>query len=186
VQWQLMFLSMFPILAFAAVENVGGQRKAVYAAVLVAAVECLYNSHQLGFIEAFSLTSLASFAVLGWLALRRNQIVVFKFQPVAMSLVWAGAFWIYDGFSGDRLLPLILEEYVGVNELISPHQRGYFARYAATMSTSLPFLLVFHAGLTAYAAVTLSTWWWFQIRVVGFYLLVVALFYYERVFQMTY
>lgn len=188
MQWQLLLFSMLPILAFAVVESFGNRRNAVMAAVVVAAVECVYNSVQLGFVEAFSLLSLVLFLVLGGLSLRRDRIVIFKFQPVAMGIVWAAAFWIHDSFflSDKALLPLILDKYVGVNEVIPPYQRGYFAIYAQTMAKSLPFLLVLHAGLTAYAALRLSTWWWFQVRVFGFYLLVVVLFYGERLLPVPY
>lgn len=186
MQWQLLFFSMPPILAFAVVEAPGHRKHAVSAAVAVAAVECGYNSWQLGRIEVFSLLSLALFLVLGGLSLQRDRIVLFKLQPVLLGLVWAGVFWIHDSLSDERLLPLILEDVVGVNEVIPPYQRGYFAGYARSMSTSLPFLLVFHAGLTAYAALRLSTWWWFHVRVFGFYLLVVVLFFTERLLAVSY
>jgi hypothetical protein len=75
---------------------------------------------------------------------------------------------------------------VRINEVLPPYQRGYFAGYAQTMSRSLPFLLVLHAGLTAYAALRLSTWWWFVVRVPGFYLLAAALFFAERLLQVSY
>jgi intracellular septation protein A len=186
VQWQLLFFSMFPILAFAVVETISNRRNAVASAIVVSAAEFAFNSHQLGFLEVFSAISLLLFLALGVASLRSGRIVIFKFQPVLMGLLWAGAFWIHDARSGDRLLALILERHVRVNELIPPYQRGYFAGYAATMSRSLPFLLVFHAGLTAYAALKLSTWWWFGIRTVGFHLLVLGLFFAERLFSVSY
>jgi intracellular septation protein A len=179
---------MVPIAVFTVLETQGRRRNAVIAAIAVAAVEFAYNSLLLGFVEPFSSASFVLFLILGRLSLQRDRIVLFKFQPVAMGILWAGAFWIHDSIllPDAPLFPLILEKYVRVNEVIPPYQRGYFAAYAETMSKSLPFLLLFHAGLTAYAAVRLSTWWWFHVRVFGFYLSVVVLFYAERLFRVTY
>lgn len=186
MQWQLLFLSVVPLLAFALVESAGKRRNAIVAAVLVAGVEFVFNSYRLGFVEVFSLVSLVVFVVLGRLSLQRNDSVFFKFQPVVLGLVLASVFWIHDAVADERLLALILEKHVRVNEVVPPYQRGYFAGYARTTSRSLPFLLVLHAALTAYAALRLSTWWWFAVRAVGFYLLVALLFFTERLLQASY
>ena len=102
------------------------------------------------------------------------------------ALVLAGIFWVHDAFADERLLALILQKHVRMNEILPTYQHGYFAMYARTMSRSLPFLLVLHAGLTAYAALRLSTWGWFVVRVPGFYLLAVLLFFAERLLQASY
>ena len=188
MQWQLLFFSMLPVVVFAAVESLYSNRDAVVAAIVVAAIEFAYNSFALGFVEPFSAVSLLSFGALGALGLARDRMLLVKLQPVVMALVWAGAFWIHDATapSETRLFEHVLYEYVGIGELIPPYQAGYFAGYAHTMSRSLPFLLVLHAGWTAWAAFRLSTSAWALVRVLGFYGLAVALFCAERFLQASY
>ncbi len=75
---------------------------------------------------------------------------------------------------------MIMKDAVGIDAILPPYQRGYAEVYATTLSRSLPYLLLVHAGLTAYAAAALSTWAWFHVRVFGFYAMLAALFLAER------
>jgi intracellular septation protein A len=73
-----------------------------------------------------------------------------------------------------------MEEHVGIHEILPAYQRGYATVYATTLSRSLPYLLLIHAGVTAYVATKRSTWCWFHVRVFGFYAMLAVLFLAER------
>jgi len=188
MHWTLLLFSMLPVVTFALVETLADSRKAVVAAIVVAGFEFVFDSILLGFVEIFSAVSLSLFVILGAVALRRGRMEWFKFQPVVLGLFVAATFWIYDGWiaTGEPLFAQIVEKHLRINDILPTYQRGYFADYARTMSTSLPFLLIAHAALTGYAAVKLSTWSWCGVRVLGFYAMATALFYAERLFQVSY
>jgi intracellular septation protein A len=186
MQWQLLFLSIAPVAAFVVADRFGTQRRAVTLAVAVSGFEFLYNSFQLALVEPFSLGSFVLFLVLGSISIKRQDLSFFKFQPVVFEILIAGTFIVYTFALDTPLFAIILEDSIGMNEWVPPYQRGYFAVYAQTLSKSIPFLLLLHAALTAHAALRRSTWWWFHCRVFGLYLMIVALFFTERIFQATY
>jgi intracellular septation protein A len=185
MQWQLLFPAMIPCAGFVLVAALGSRRQAVLTTVVLALAECVGTSLQVGFLEPFSLVSLLLFTVLGGLSLHRESDSWIKLQPVFLGLCWAASMWFHDlrDPAAQPLLALILEKYVDFNAVIPPYQRGYFAGYAVSFSRSLPFLLVFHAGLTAWAAFRLSNLGWLGVRVLALYLLATALFYAERLVQ---
>jgi intracellular septation protein A len=180
MQWQLLFFSMAPVVAFMAFRAPDRLPRALGAAVAVAAIELAYNSYQLGGVEPFSLVSFALFAFLGGLAHHRDDEWFFKLQPVALDVILAGTFFYYGLALETPLFAVIMEEHVGIHEIVPAYQRGYATVYATTLSRSLPYLLLIHAGLTAYVATKRSTWWWFHVRVFGFYAMLAALFLAER------
>jgi intracellular septation protein A len=185
MQWQLLFFSMAPVVAFMAFRAWGPPRRALVAAIAVAALELAYNSQQLGGVEPFSLASFTLFGLFGGISLHRNDERFFKLQPVALDLILAGTFLYYGLILDIPLFAVIMEEYVGINEILPPYQKGYASVYATTLSRSLPYLFLVHAGATAYAAIKRSTWGWFHVRVFGFYAMLGALFLVERLLGVT-
>jgi intracellular septation protein A len=180
MQWQLLFFSMAPVVAFMAFRVQDQPRRALGAAIAVAAIELAYNSYQLGGVEPFSLVSFALFGLLGGLALHRDDEWFFKLQPVALDVILAGTFFYYGLVLETPLFAVIMEEHVGIHEILPAYQRGYATVYATTLSRSLPYLLLIHAGVTAYVATKRSTWCWFHVRVFGFYAMLAVLFLAER------
>lgn len=185
MQWQLLFLSIPPLVAYMALYAAGRPRAAIAAAVLVAALELLYNSLQLGIWEPFSLLSLTLYVVLGAVSLERRDDRFFKLQPVAFELSVAAVLIYFRVALDTAFFALVLEEHLGLHLVIESYQRGYATVYATTLSRSMPFLLVLHAGLTAHAALSKSTWWWFNFRVFGLYAMVAVLFVGERLLGVT-
>jgi intracellular septation protein A len=185
MQWQLLFFSMAPVVAFMAFRVQDEPRRALGAAIAVAAIEFTYNSYQLRGVEPFSLVSFALFGFLGGIALRRDDEWFFKLQPVVLDVILAGTFFYYGLVLETPLFAVIMEEYVGIHEILPVYQRGYATVYATTLSRSLPYLFLIHAGATAYVATKRSTWWWFHVRVFGFYAMLVVLFLAERFLGVT-
>lgn len=181
MQWQLLFFSMAPIVAFVAVRSKGRLWSALVAAVAVAAIELAYNSYQLGGVEPFSLTSFALFGILGGAAYFRDDARLFEMQPVVLELIVAAVFLYYGLVLETPLFAVILEEKVGLHEILPAYQRGYATVYATALSRSLPYLLLVHAAVTAWAASTRSLWYWFHVRVFGLYAMLAVLFLAERI-----
>mgnify|MGYP001053276704 FL=1 len=180
MEWQLIFVSIPPAVAFVAFSRVGTPREAIVGSIVVSGFELLYNSLRLGIVEPFSLCSLVLFLGLGALSLRRDDARFFKLQPVAFDLCLAAAI-VYFGIARDTpLLAVLAEDYIGIHAKLAAYQRGYATIYATTLSKSMPILLVLHALITAHAAWRRSTCWWFNARVFGFYAMVAALFLGER------
>jgi intracellular septation protein A len=185
MRWHLLFFGMAPAVAFMAVRGAGRLRSAIAAAVAVAAVEFAVNSLQLGGVEYFSLASFALCGLFGGISLLRSDEFFFKLQPVVLEVILAGVLLYYGLALEVPLFAVIMQEHVRLDEILPAYQRGYAAVYATTLSRSLPYALLIHAGLTAYAARMRSTWWWFHMRVFGFYALLAALFLAERIFRVT-
>jgi intracellular septation protein A len=185
MEWQLLFVSIAPVLAYGALWTFGRPKAAIVVSVVVACAGLVFNSLRLGFVEPFSSLSLVLFAALGAWSLAVDDHRPFKLQPVMFELCCAAVLVYYNVILDTPLLPLVLEEHVRLHEVLEPYQRGYATVYATTLSRSLPFVLSLHAAITAYAACTLSTGWWLSIRVVGFYLMVGVLFVGERLLGIT-
>ena len=185
MQWQLLFVSIPPVIAFVAFSRVGTLSEAVLGAIVVSGFELIYNSLQLGFVEPFSLCSLVLFVGFGAVSFRRNDDRYFKLQPVAFEICVAATLGYFVVVLDTPLLAVLAEDYIGIHASLEAYQRGYATIYATTLSRSMPVLLVVHAALTARAAWKRSTCVWFNVRVFGFYGMVALLFLAERLLGVT-
>lgn len=185
MQWQLFFLSIPPVVAYVVLWSMGRPRLAIGAAVAVAALEAIYNSVQLELVEPFSMLSFGLCLALGAWSLRTADERIFELQPVLFEICVAAVLVYYRLVLDTPLLVVIVEDYLGLFDVLATYQQGYARIYATTLSRSLPYLLVIHAALTAYAALRRSPWWWFNIRVFGFYTMLVILFLTERLLGVT-
>jgi len=183
---QLLLFAMLPVVAYAWLRRGdGGYPRAIAGAVIVAALECGLNSLRLARVEWLSLASLLLFLLLGGVTLLRRDERFVKLQPVALDLLLAGVFLHAWTVLEVPLFAVILEEHVGLLEIVPAYQRGYAELYLATLSRSVPWLFLVHAGVTAEAALRRSTAWWCVVRTLGFYALLGALFLAERWLRVT-
>lgn len=185
MQWQMLFFSMAPVVAFMAFRERGPLRRGVGAALVVAAVELAYNSWALGRLEPFSLLSGVLFALFGALAVRRGDERLFRLQPVVLEVALAGVFLYYGLVRDVALFAVIVKDVIGIDAILPAYQRGYAEVYATTLSRSLPYMLLVHAALTAWTALAASRWTWFHVRVFGFYAMLVVLFVAERLLRVN-
>ena len=186
MQLQLLFLAIAPLVVFWVALQFRSEAEAVGLAIGTSALELVYNSVALGFLEPFSLVSFTTFLVFGMLAIARGKLAYFAFQSVVLEFAVALVF-LYARFELDvRLVAVILDAYVEIDTIVAPYQRGYVDVYARTLSTSLPFLLLLHAGLLARFAVNRSVTTWVVFRVFGLYAMVGVLFVVERLLRVTY
>lgn len=185
MQWQLLFLSMAPALVYAVLATRGAPAAAIGAALAVSAAELVLNSVRLGVVEPLSLTSFVLFALAAFAAYHRRSPRLVELQPVALEVLGAGVLAYAYFVRGVPLLAVIAKDYLDIDAVLPPYQHGYAEVYATTLSRSLPFVLIGHAALTAFGAIERSTWWWFNVRVFGFYGMVALLFVAERVAGVT-
>ncbi|MFT5694891.1 MAG: intracellular septation protein A [Myxococcota bacterium] len=186
MQWQLLLLSVAPLAVFMLAVRRTTQTRAIAAALVVSLCELVFNWAQLHFVDPFSLTSLLLFGALGFASIRTGNIIFFKFQPVAFEVAIGAALFYYNFIVGTPLFAEILIEHVQINEIVPVYQRGYYANYVTTLSSSIPFVFLLHAGLTAYGALMRSSMWWFVVRVVGLYAMAAVVFYAERLITPSY
>lgn len=185
MQWQLLFVSIAPLVAYMLFWARGESSVGVGAALTVAVLEVIYNSIAIGRIEPVSLLSTVLFAACGMLAWRTQDDFYFKLQPALFEATLAALMIGCEVAFGVPLLVVFAKDYVGLQDALSAYQRGYATVYITTLSRSLPYLMLLHAGLTGYGARARSTWWWFNVRVFGFYLSVAVLFVAERLLGVT-
>jgi intracellular septation protein A len=185
MQWQLLFLSIAPIVVYMVFWFAGRWRIGLVAAMATSGVELVLNSIMLSRIEPFSLLSFSLFVAFGSISLRGVDDRIFKMQPVALELIFASVVICYYVVLDIPLLTVIAKEHLRLHDALAPYQRGYATVYTTTLSRSLPYVLFLHAAITAYAAIARSTWWWFFIRVFGLYVMIGALFLVERLLGVT-
>jgi intracellular septation protein A len=185
MQWQLLFFSMAPAVAYAVLATRGQPARAVGVALAVSAGELVVNSVRLGMLEPFSLASFVLFALTAAASYQRGNPRLVELQPVALELLVAAVLAYAYFVRGVPLLAVIARDYVNIDAVLPPYQHGYAEVYATTLSRSLPFVLVGHAALTAFGALERSTWWWLNVRVFGFYAMVLLLFVVERATGVT-
>jgi len=180
MQWQFVAFAMLPSVAYAVLVSRVSLRATVVTVIAISALEFIFNSAMLGTFDVFSFASLLLFVATGALSAQRENTVYLRLQPVALEIGIGLVFFVSMVVFDRPLFAILLEEYVGVFDVIPPYQRGYFAGYARTMSNSLPFLLFIHAGLVGAAATLGSIRTWIWVRTLGLHAMIVALFFAER------
>ena len=172
--WFLL-LDFIPLLVFVVLDSLGRLRWAIAGAVLAAVLEVAYSLLVFGEVDEFAYVSLGLIALFGGLSVRFNSAVYFKFKPVVLNLAMASVFLFT--YAVDRPLLLLGVERYGTTlpevlqqRLAHPAVRQLLER----ASLNVGFGLVAQAGLVGWAALRLSTWWWFATRSAGFYVMMVA------------
>ncbi|MFC1526700.1 septation protein IspZ [Candidatus Latescibacterota bacterium] len=172
--WFLL-LDLIPLLVFVILDSLGRLRWAIAGAALAAALEVGYSLLVFGEVDEFSYVSLGLIALFGGLSVKFDNAVYFKFKPVVLNLAMAGVFIVAYAM-GRPLLLMGIERYgetlpaVLQQRLTHPAVRGILER----ASLNVGFGLIAQAALVGWAAMRLSTWWWFATRSAGFYLMMFA------------
>lgn len=102
-----------------------------------------------------------------------------------LGLFFALSFFVFYYGLDKPLFNFMMEKYFDNNYSLFTRNRlpeAYFRELMRVLSRDLGWWILAHAGLTAYAAVRLSKWWWFAVRVPGFYaVLILAMIFEQRV-----
>jgi intracellular septation protein len=172
--WFLL-LDLIPLLVFVILDSLGRLRWAILGAVLAAALEIGYSLLVFGQVDEFSYVSLGLIALFGGLSIYFDSSVYFKFKPVVLNLAMAAVFIVTYALDHPLLLSGV-ERYGDTlpaalqAQLDQPAVRAVLER----ASLNVGFGLIVQAALVGWAALRLSTWWWFATRSAGFYVMMVG------------
>jgi intracellular septation protein A len=172
--WFLL-LDLIPLLVFVVLDSMGRLRWAIVGALLAAVLEVGYSLVVFGEIDAFAYVSLALIALFGGLSIKFDNALYFKFKPVIVNLSMAGVLIVT--YALDYPLLLMSTERYGDALPAMLQQRLAHPVVQAVLeraSLNLGFGFILQAGLVGWAAMRMSTWWWFATRSAGFYLMVFA------------
>lgn len=161
---------LLPLIVFAIVDIFASMRAAIVAAIVFAILEAGWSYYQFGEVDRLTWISLGLVIVMGVIAFKMRNEVLFKFQPVALSAVSALALLYFQVFDtplmvqmlpkAAAMLPLDQQE-----RLRDPQMIALIARMDAMMVGAC----VIHAGLVAWAAMHKSTLYWLVMRGAAFY-----------------
>jgi len=179
------FIGILPVIVFVVLDSVTTKKTAIISAVALAFAEFVFTIVKYHTIDELTVLSVLLAVVFGWLSIKKNNDLYFKLQPAILGVFFAGSFFFFYHVLNKPLFNYMIEKYMNNNIEPFLHNKipkDYFMEMMRVMSRDLGWWVLAHALLTAYAAVKLSKWWWFVIRVPLFYvILVVAMLFEMRV-----
>ena len=164
---------LLPLIVFAIVDIFASMRTAIVAAIIVSVIEAGWSWYSFGEVDSTTWLSLGLILLMGLVSIKMRSDRLFKFQPVAMAVVFAGVFGWFQ-WHGNPLMVQLMPKVAG---LLSEAQQAQMSdpRFIEIMTT-LDLLLIptflAHGILVAWAAIHKSTVYWLVARGVGFYVLV--------------
>lgn len=170
--WQVILMGLIPLIIFVIVDLFAGLKWGVYAAVAFAVLECVWGYVQFHEFDPSSLVAAGLIIVLGFVSIRMNSSIYFKFQPVVLDLVFAAFFAYFQFFD----TPFMLKYLPKIAPLFPPEQQErlmspFFQELFGRMSGDIVYVFLLHAILVAYVAVRHSNLVWLIVRGVMIYVL---------------
>lgn len=168
---------VLPLIVFAVVDIFAGLRAAIIAAIVFAIAEAVWSYNQFGEIDKLTWASLILVIVMGAVAFKMRNDKLFKFQPVALAAVSAGALLYFQIFE----TPLMVQMMPKIAPMLPPEQQAninnpQMIALITRMDAMMIGVCIAHGALVAWAALRKSTLYWLIARGAGFYgLLAVAL-----------
>lgn len=168
------FTGILPIIVFVILDSITSKKTAIISAVGLAFAELLFTLIKYHTIDELTVLSVLLAVVFGWLSIKKNNDLYFKLQPAVLGFFFAMSFFFFYYVLHKPLFNFMIDKYLDNN--IEPLLHGRirkedFMEIMRVMSRDLGWWILGHACLTAYAAIRLSKWWWFVIRVPFFYIL---------------
>jgi len=168
-----MFLyGLLPLVAFAVLDSFAGIKSGCAAAVILALAEIFVMRRITGDWDPVSFAAAVLIIILGWVSIRMNNSVYFKFQPVVVAVLLALLISVVQFSSTPvvyRYLPLIEQALpAAVKPLLDDRN---FLAVVNSLFNWVIWLILIHGALIAYAALRCSTLTWIIIRGAGFWIL---------------
>jgi len=166
-----LWIGLLPLLVFVIIDSTMGLKAALVTAVIVAVGEAIFSYVTFGELDVVTLASFLLVVVLGAVAFFKKNSLVFKFQPVILSL-FMGLILLVTYWMGNPLLYAMAIKYKAQfppemqQQLEQPMTQAVFI----AASHYFGYSLIAHGLVTAWAAIKLSNWWWLAIRGFGFYI----------------
>lgn len=172
VMWLVTFL---PLLLFVIVDFYSGLRSGIVAAVSVAVLSVGLLWLVAGVLDWESIFAVGVMTVCGWAALRTNNPIVFKMQPVITS----GVVVLYLAYCQIFADPFLIRSWPILSKLMPPDQVGFLGSpegqlFLANLSLYLIVWTVAHVSLVAWAALKASNVVWIVVKGLGIPFVVVG------------
>ncbi len=164
-------IGILPLLAFAIADSFFGLKAGLISALVMAVIECIWTWFTFGELDQISIISLILIVALGAMAWKKKSPILFKIQPSIISLA-LGLWLIISWMLSEPVFVVMIKKYsemlpIDVRQNI---RNPIYLSFVELTTLTAGIGLLFHAGITAYAAFKLSNWWWIAIRGIGFYL----------------
>lgn len=166
------WFGIVPVIAFVVLESFAGKRMAIVIALVLACAELVFSLVVYGAIDELTILAFVIVIIAGVISVKTGNDLYFKLQPALVSVATATAFFIYYYLLDRPLLTFMMHKYLpSMLAQLPADRQALFEGTMRVLSRDFIFWFLLHAVLTAYAAVRLSKWWWFAIRVPGLYLM---------------
>lgn len=167
-----ILLGILPLIFFVIVDSFSGMKAALISAVILCLIEAImsyYFFHELDLVTLFSFFLVL---VLAGTSYYCKTSIFFKFQPVILS-VTLGIWFIISYWMDNPLLLTMMIKYKNQMpaQLQENLQNPLYMKLLKIATHYCGFAFIAHGGVTAFAALKLSNWWWIAIRGIGFYVL---------------
>jgi hypothetical protein len=166
----LIVFSLLPIAGFLLLGGRGKERRALWGALGLGALEVGYSIVATGGLDYLSVSTFLIMAAFIAVSLRRGDDYFFKIHGALTSLATAAAMLFAWTALHKAMLLDAAEKYIGLGRLaalnpeVDPEQLSELLR---VLSLHLPFWLILHALLTIHAARHWSRWAWAMVYVPG-------------------
>lgn len=171
-----IWIGILPVLVFVILESVSGKRVALISAIVLAFLELIFSLIVYGAIDELTIIGFVLVGIAVFLSLKTDNDLYFKLQPVVLGLIFAGIFLVFYFILDKPLLIFMYDKYMkgAVGNLLNDDAKRFvFLKAMHILSRDMGFWFILHAALTCWAALKLSKWWWFAIRVPGLYLIMI-------------
>lgn len=180
----VLLFGVLPLIVFVVIDSFAGLKAGIISAVLFACLETAYSIivyKRIDSLTYITIGSLAFVAVFGWLSVKTDNPLFFKMQPVVLGIVFGFALLIMQ-MMDKPFFVLALEkyQYIVPEELRERMKDPFMQVVFSKLSLYMGWGLLAHAGAVAYAALSLSNWWWLAIRGVGLYAMMGAIVLFVR------
>jgi hypothetical protein len=168
----LILFGLLPIAGFLALGGRGKERRGLWGALALGALETGYSIAATGGIDYLSVSAFLIMAVFIAASLRARDDYFFKIHGAATSLATAAAMLFAWTVLHKAMLLDAAEKYVGLDRLAAANpelDREQLSEMLRVLSLHLPFWLIFHSLLTLYAARYWSRWAWAAVYVPGLF-----------------
>ena len=172
MNYGFLIMGIVPLLIFVIVDSFAGIKVALVTTVIVAVLEAISSLILFNEIDNVTIFSLLLVFVLAIIAYKKKDPYFIKIQPVIISAV-VGLFCLGTMAFGD---PIFLSMATKYKHLYPPETQKLIGSYSMQLllvksTLTIGICMLIHAGLTYWAAVKLSNWWWIAVRGIGFYIL---------------
>lgn len=171
----MFWMGILPLVVFVIVDSFAGVQAGMIAAIILAVAEAIFTYFYFGEIDSVTWLSLALVLALAAVTYFTNNTMFIKLQPVALGAV-VGLVLLVSYMIGKPLLLTMSQKY---QSFFPPQvqmilEQPKVQRQLQLLTLTSGIMTLAHAGLTAYAAMKMSNWWWLGIRGIGYYIFLFA------------